>query len=220
MEFLAKKFLAGLHVHPVLRHQRWLGSFLPEDLPELLGEDDAAAQSRLEALLVGPAAAALDPLEALLATDRRFYLQDQTLVKVDRASMARALEVRVPLLARAVVAFARSLPAERKLHGRSTKVILRELARRRGLPPSIVDRPKKGFGIPLSRWFRADLRELLCDSLSPGRLEKDGLFRAPAVQRLLAEHLSGRRDHRKKLFNLLTFVLWRDSALASEGAVA
>jgi asparagine synthase (glutamine-hydrolysing) len=71
-----------------------------------------------------------------------------------------------------------------------------------------VERPKKGFGAPLGKWFRGQLRELLEDVLSPASLARHGLFEPAFVARLLEEHGAGRRDHRKRLFNLLMFQLW------------
>jgi len=163
-------------------------------------------------MLHEPAAEAGDvsALEKLLRTDQRFYMQDGVLVKVDRASMASALEVRVPWLAPSIVAFARALGPEHKLAGGEGKRVLRALARGR-IPDGVIDRPKKGFGAPLGAWFRGELRDLLHDTLSPARLARRGFLRGAAVARLLEEHASGRRDHRKRLFNLLTFVSWLDT---------
>jgi len=76
------------------------------------------------------------------------------------------------------------------------------------LPAAVLDRPKKGFGVPLARWFRGELAPLLRDVCEPGALRRDGLFRPEAVQRLLDEHQAGQYDHRKKLYTLLVFLLW------------
>ena len=76
------------------------------------------------------------------------------------------------------------------------------------LPPGIAARPKKGFGIPIAAWFKHELREALQDELSPARLLSQGIFQTDEVERLLSEHLSGRRDHRKQLWTLFVFQLW------------
>src|SRR5262249_50892914 len=75
----------------------------------------------------------------------------------------------------------------------------------------VLARPKKGFGTPLGKWFRAELRDLLADHLAPARVRSQGFFRPEAVARLLDDHLRGRRDNRKLLFNLLAFTLWWES---------
>jgi asparagine synthase (glutamine-hydrolysing) len=211
-DFKVKKLLEGLHPDPILRNHRWLGSFPAEELPRLLQRWEPAHQRDLEAMLREPAEAAGDAplLERILRTDQRFYLQDEVLVKVDRASMASSLEVRVPFLDPEMVAFARSLPPERKLRGRRFKILLKHHARGR-LPDSVVARPKKGFGTPLGKWFRKELKDLLGDALAPRRLEEQGYFRGAYVGRLLEDHWAGRRDNRKLLFNLLAFSLWHDT---------
>jgi asparagine synthase (glutamine-hydrolysing) len=127
--------------------------------------------------------------------------------------MAASLEVRPPFLDLEMVAFARSLSADRKLAGRRFKAVLKAYASGR-LPAAVVERPKKGFGTPLGLAFRHELRELVADHLSAERLSRQGLFRGEAVARLLDEHWRGRRDHRKQLFNLLAFNLWWETYAA------
>lgn len=204
--FKTRKFLAGLHRDPLLRHHRWLGSFLPEELPGLLRAHDPSFQAELERSLLDPVRG-FSGLEALLRSDQRFYMQEQVLAKVDRASMAASLEVRVPFLDREMVTFARSLPADQKVARGRTKRLLRAYAGTR-FPASIAERPKKGFGVPLGAWFRGDLRQLVGDLLR-GRTAQE-FFDRNAVEALLQAHWSGRADNRKKIFNLLSFVLWHD----------
>ena len=146
-------------------------------------------------------------LNQVLHLDLRGYLAEGVLQKVDRASMACSLEVRVPLLDRRVVEVAALLPPRMKLHGFRTKHILKKVMRGR-LPAAILRRPKKGFGVPLARWFRGPLRPLLREACDAATLARGGLFRPEAVQRLLDEHEAGRHDHRKKLYTLLVFLLW------------
>jgi asparagine synthase (glutamine-hydrolysing) len=210
LDFRVKKFLSGLHPDLILRNERWLGTFLPEELPDLLQAYDQSLQRDLEIQLHEPSKG-LDAhwLEALLRTDQRFYLQDGVLVKVDRASMASALEVRVPYLDAEVVRFARRLPPDRKLRGAGFKHLLKRYAKGR-LPEAILARSKKGFGAPLGKWFRFELKDLLQDTLESHKIEAQGFFRSEFVSRLLTEHWNGHRDHRKQLFNLLTFTLWYD----------
>lgn len=211
-DFRLKKLLEGLHPDAILRNARWLGSFYPEDLPSLLTRYEPGHQVRLERMLHEPPDEAGDvsELERLLRMDQRFYLNDGVLVKVDRASMASSLEVRVPFLDPEMVAFARTLPPERKIRGRDFKHILKLWGRGR-VPRSVLVRPKKGFGTPLGKWFRAELRDLVRDVLSPSRIAAQGFFRPDYVGRLLCEHQEGRKDNRKLIFNLLAFSLWYDT---------
>jgi len=121
--------------------------------------------------------------------------------------MACSLEVRLPLLDRRVVELAASLPMRLKLRGLTTKYVLKR-ALSGVLPRAILERRKKGFGVPLARWFRADLAPLLRDACARDVVCRAGLFRPEAVERLIGEHAAGRRDHRKKLYTLLAFQLW------------
>src|ERR1051325_8680688 len=198
-----KKLLEGAHPDPVVQNERWLGTFLEEELPSLLTSYDAGAQPQLLEALHEPARGAPNDLEAVLRTDRRFYLQDGVLVKVDRATMASALEVRVPMLDDAIVRFASALPAGEK----HDKRILRRWARQH-FPRSIWHRKKKGFGAPLARWFRGPLRAFVRDTLAPDALRRDGFYQPAAVARILDAHERGRSDERKRIFNLLMFTLW------------
>lgn len=143
----------------------------------------------------------------------RGYLQEDILVKVDRASMATSLEVRSPFLDPALVDFALRLPLRQRLHGRTGKHILRTLMRGR-LPDALIDRPKLGFGVPLNQWLRESQRDLLLDQLSPARLRAQGIFDARAVERLVDDHLNGGADRGHELWLLLLFQLWHERWVA------
>jgi asparagine synthase (glutamine-hydrolysing) len=136
------------------------------------------------------------------------YLPNDILMKVDRASMRVALEVRAPFLARAVTEFAFSLPDSFRMRGRNGKRLLKDAARP-WLPPAIIDRPKKGFGIPVAAWLNGPLRELANDILSADALNRAGIFQPATVQRMLKQHHNMRADLRKPLWTLLVFELWR-----------
>jgi asparagine synthase (glutamine-hydrolysing) len=125
------------------------------------------------------------------------------------ASMVNSLECRGPFLDHRVVELAVSLPIERKLRlrkGRSKHILKRAFAEL--IPSSILNRPKMGFGVPLDRWFRADLKdELRAVLLDPVALNR-GIFRPEAVQKLLDDHIEGRRDNAYRLWALLMLELW------------
>ncbi len=147
-------------------------------------------------------------LAGLLHADTVFYLPNDMLVKVDRMSMAHGLEVRVPFLDPEIVRFAASLPDDLKLHrGRVRKHVLRE-SLRPDLPPDVLDRPKSGFNVPVRRWMRGGLGDLLLDTVRTRRAEVGRLLRVDAVEALAAEHRAGRADHGHALFAILMLGLW------------
>ena len=148
------------------------------------------------------------PLQAqLMSFDFETYLPEDCLVKVDRMSMAHSIESRVPLLDHFVIEFAAALPASMKMPGGRLKHLLKELAFTL-VPREILDRPKQGFSVPIGHWFRGELREAFGDILGSPLTRQRGYFDHAFVDRVLAEHLSGRRDHSWQLWMLLVFELW------------
>lgn len=146
-------------------------------------------------------------VERAMATDITTYLVDDILTKVDRASMEYSLEARVPLLDHRIVEFAARLPMEHKVHGGGTKHLLRKILYRH-VPRELIDRPKMGFGIPVNRWLRNELRPLLGEYLNDERVRREGFLRPKGVGQVVREHLSGRRDHQYRLWALLVFGMW------------
>jgi asparagine synthase (glutamine-hydrolysing) len=211
LDYKIKKFISALEYPLEIRHAVWLGSFAPDELPALLTSgvrdqvegDDVFSEIRSYARAAGHR----DWLGKVMYLDSKLYLQDEVLVKVDRASMACSLEIRCPFLDTKVVEFASRLPSAIKLRGFTTKHLLRRVFRDL-LPDDILRRPKKGFGIPLGYWIRHDLRDLFLEMLDSTRMARQGIFRPEAVSHLLAEHFAGRRDHRKRLWNMFVFQMW------------
>ena len=150
-----------------------------------------------------------DELNRLLYLDMKLYMESDILVKVDRASMANSLEVRVPLLNRVLLDYVNTLPVDLKLRRFTRKYIFTEALRGK-IPNEIIDRPKKGFGMPIAKWLRGELKDLALETLSEPRLRQAGLFDPSHVQRLMSDHLDGRCDNRKQLWSLLVFQLWFD----------
>ena len=138
-----------------------------------------------------------------------FYLQGDILVKVDRASMANSLEVRSPLLDDTLVRRMLKMPAGLKIRAGEGKYLFKKSMAGR-LPGEIIRRRKKGFGIPIAKWIREDLKSEFRRVLSARELDKDGLFNATAVARMLDEHLSGKIDRRKQLWTLYVFQKWKE----------
>lgn len=150
---------------------------------------------------------ATDSIDAKLSVDMQHYLPDCLLVKVDVATMAYGLEGRSPMLDHTFVEFCASLPTHLKLRRNVTKYLLKRIARSL-LPSEIVERPKKGFGVPLARWFRGELRAFTEDLLLDGRLARRGLFRQAAVDQLVREHVTGVSDWNRELWALVMLESW------------
>ena len=135
------------------------------------------------------------------------YMMDEVLVKVDRASMMNSLEVRAPFLDTRVVDLANHLPTKFKFKGFQRKYILKKLMQGK-LPNEIVHRKKKGFGVPIGRWLRGDLKPLVLDLLGKESIEKMGFFNSTYVHEVLEEHFQGKRDNRKQIWTLFVFAMW------------
>jgi asparagine synthase (glutamine-hydrolysing) len=177
--------------------------YTPE-MREALG-DETAGLPMLEFLKKMPASAT--PLERMLALEQRFFLADHNLIYTDKMSMAAGVEVRVPFLDLALVQFARQIPIRFKQRGSEGKWILKK-AMEPYLPHDVIYRPKSGFGAPLRRWMKNELRELLGDLLSVDSLKRRGLFEPTAVQDLIVSNDSGKIDASYTLLSLLCIEIW------------
>lgn len=167
--------------------------------------DEAAETPLLEFL--APLPASIEPLDRMLALEQRFFLTDHNLTYTDKMSMAVGVEVRVPFLDLDLVDFAARIPAKFKQRGNVGKWILKK-AMEPYLPHDVIYRPKSGFGAPLRRWMRYDLRELLNDLLSGDSLKRRGLFDPAVVQRLIIANDTGEIDASYTLLSLLCIEIW------------
>jgi asparagine synthase (glutamine-hydrolysing) len=207
-----KRFVEGSGRPEDLEHARWLVFQDVADRRDLytveaysdVAERDVFAHYR--GLLAEGATRGFTGLDRQLYADIHGYLADDILAKVDRASMAGSLEVRVPFLDHEFVELAMRVPGMQKLRGATTKWILRR-AFADLIPPSIQQRPKEGFSIPMKQWLSGALQPLMRDLLSPERLNARGLFQAAEVERLMTEHVAGRRNHAHRLWCLMALEL-------------
>src|SRR3989442_2535974 len=146
-------------------------------------------------------------LSRLQRWDQRHYLPDDILVKVDRATMAHSLEARCPILDHKVIELAARQSSARHGDASTTKRLFREVIRP-WVPPAVLDRPKRGFGVPLRRWFQAQMIEWARDILFDPRSRQRGWTRPGQVAALLQQHTDGSRDHAKRIWALGCLELW------------
>ncbi len=212
-DYKAKRFIAASKYDTVTRHHSWFGSFSIDQQNDLLNRDVLANTSgdiykgAKDLLKITDAETEIERMQFL---DMNFYMAEDILTKVDRASMAVSLEVRAPFLDPRVAQFAASLPLEYKLRGSKGKYILKK-AVEPILPKNILQRPKKGFGVPIAEWLKGRLNPLMHDLLAPDRLKNQNLFDEKYVQKLIKEHETNVASHHKQLWTLLIFQLWFDN---------
>jgi asparagine synthase (glutamine-hydrolysing) len=156
--------------------------------------------------------------DAMMHVDIQTYLPGDILVKVDIATMAHGLEGRSPFLDHELMEFAASLPVDYKLRGGEKKHLLRRAARSL-VPGALLDRPKKGFSVPLARWFRGELRDLAFDVLLSHRTAQRGIVSPARVERLLRDHCEGRYDWHVPIWTLLMLELWFRECVDGRAAI-
>ncbi len=215
VDYQLRRFLDGMEYGRFERHVVWIGGTAPRDHRHLF--EPAVYAAAETAPIFDDVDSALRGTEGLPDLDRlghlyaRLYLADGVLQKVDRASMRYGLESRAPLLAKGVLEVAARIAASDKLSGNPlkpiTKVVLRRALRGK-VPDAILDRPKKGFGVPMTRWLKGPLKPIMKDVFDAVAIRTQAIFKAEVIEKLMAEHDAGFRDHRKTLWPLLVFQLW------------
>jgi asparagine synthase (glutamine-hydrolysing) len=148
-----------------------------------------------------------DLLEQLLYVDMNSYLPEDLLVKMDIATMANSLEARVPFLDHKFMEMVGEIPSRLKLRGTKSKFILKK-AFQDFLPGAIPERKKMGFGVPLSTWFRNELKEYVYEVLLDHKTLNRGYFRREGIERLLSDHIGFRYDHSARIWALLFLEIW------------
>jgi len=200
----ARRFLRAANGDPVERYAEFICHSMGEDVADVWtgpeATDSLAAMRAAFERADGPTR-----LDRLLQVDIETYLPDDLLVKADRATMAHSVEGRSPFLDHELVEFAARVPAKYKLRDGESKWLLKR-AFEPEIPESIRQRPKQGFGVPVTEWFRRDLRGFARGKLE--RLGARGPFDRGALQGLLDEHAGGRADHGYRLWDLTWLELW------------
>ncbi len=207
----AKRFLSNAGLPAPERYLRWVGISGGLSLRELYSpEFTESIDMEAPLALLRPYFTeddGLDLLDRLLKADVDTYLPNDLLVKVDIASMANSLEARSPFLDHKVMEFAASLPVSYKIRGGVKKYILRK-AFSGMLPDNILKRRKMGFGVPVGRWFRGELKDFMRETLLSRSCSGRGYFRPGCVKGLVEDHINGKRDLSFQLWALLNLELW------------
>jgi len=149
-------------------------------------------------------------VEKMMLSDFLTYLPDDILCKVDRASMHNSLEVRAPFLNRKLIEYSYNLPFDFKIHKKDSKYVLRKILSTY-IPKKYFDRPKQGFGIPLSEWIKGDIKELILDNLSEKNCLRHGLFNYNIVKKTLNNHFNNKENNQHKIWSLFQFNQWYES---------
>jgi len=147
------------------------------------------------------------PIDRMLALEQKFFLADHNLIYTDKMSMATGIEVRVPFLDLELVEFAAKIPDKFKQKGRFGKWVLKK-AMEPYLPRNIIYRPKAGFGVPLRRWIKYELKDLINEILSEKSVQSRGLFNPRSIKQLILDNESGRCDASYTIFSLLCIEIW------------
>lgn len=219
----AKRFLKAANLPRTERYFRWMSTFNRDAKNELYIPDFAATLNGSDPvdLLEGWFAKAngSKTVDSTMLTDQMTYLPNDLLVKVDIASMANSLEARSPFLDHNLIEFAASLPENLKMRGFETKSLLKKVAARL-VPREVVYRRKMGFGVPVGKWFRGEMKDFVKDVLlSPSSLNR-GIARPEIVEKYVAEHTTGLRDHSFQIWTLLMLELWFQRFIDSSPHVA
>ncbi len=194
-----------------LRNNIWLGSFTLDQQKLILNKqrlNDQFTKIYEPSATCTKGSLSADRIDRIIDNFVCLYLHDDILPKVDKASMANSLEVRAPFLDKDFSEFVSRLPSSYKMKGLARKYLIKK-AFKNILPKEILNRPKKGFGIPTSSWISGPLKNKLYDLFNPTNIEKAGFLNYSGVLDLLNNHIKHKDDNRKEIWSLMIFELWR-----------
>jgi asparagine synthase (glutamine-hydrolysing) len=209
LDFKIKHFLSGLNFPILERNQRWMGAFSPDNFSGLFTESFADFTKGIDPyyFLKTIKRSDNDYIANVAKAYQKTYLPDDILVKIDRASMMNSLEARSPFLDVEFAEFANSLPSHFKFRGTTRKYILKKALENK-LPNSIIYRKKKGFGIPLTKWIREDLRAELYSTFNSSVLVQQEIIEPNYYKTLMDQHLNKISDNRKPIWTLYVLEKW------------
>jgi asparagine synthase (glutamine-hydrolysing) len=206
-----KRFLQAANSPKSERYFRWMSTFYRDAKRDIYTPDfteKVASQNPsvfLDKWFVKANGSGI--LDATLLTDIQTYLPNDLLVKVDIASMANSLEARSPFLDHKVIEFAASLPESIKLRRLETKSLLKRVAAKL-VPPEVIYRRKMGFGVPIGKWLRNEMKGFVLEILLSEKSRNRGIVRPQFLERYVNEHIKAERDHGSQLWTLLMLELW------------
>lgn len=206
-----RRFLDAVELDRAHRYMKWVGFFSEEAKRSMYTESfncktkDLDSTCFMETLF--SEAEDLDSIDAALYVDTFFGLKNDLLVKMDIASMSNSLETRSPLLDQHLMEFMASLPSSLKINRFNLKYILKE-SLKDILPGKILNRPKRGFAVPVDYWFRNDLKSYLKDTLLSDKAMNRGYFKPDAIRNIISDHMSGINDYGQHLWGLLMLEVW------------
>lgn len=208
-----KRFLTAISLEPRRRYGRWMTMFNNDEKERLYSEEMKEITRGVDSIDLLLSLYNIAPtdnlLEATAFTDLLMYLPEDLLVKVDIASMAHGLEARSPFLDIELLKFVSLLPWDMKLHGGKSKYIIKK-ALSNILPKEILTRRKMGFGVPIAKWLRCELKDYIYQVLLDDRAKRRGYFNMDEVSRLLKEHTSGKANYAYPLWTLLFLEVWHN----------
>jgi len=208
--FALKQFLRGVGLSNEMRMFVWMGAYIdsekemllrPEIHSQIKNNTFADTNSYLRNKYIS------NDEDRMLYLISKLYLSDDILFKVDRASMATSLEVRAPFLDYTLQEFGAKLPYDLKLNRLTSKYILKKMAEKH-IPKWIIYKKKQGFAIPMTKWLKHELKDILLHYTSKSYIENQGLFQYDFISKIVQNHLEEKWDNKKLLWNILVFQLW------------
>lgn len=218
LQFKARSFMQGFPAADELRFPLWLSAVAPEELAQLCPSQPSDYYSRQgeTGTLFAPIWNVMSPVRGmamerqLLYYYQKAFLPEFVCMHTDRAAMLSSLEVRSPFLSLPLIEFANRLPQRFKSSGAHLKILLRDAAARRGFSRDIVAQRKQGFTLPLARWLKTSLRPYV-EALVNESGWSDGLFDRAELRRHVDDHMKGRRNNYRLLYELIAFRAWRQN---------
>lgn len=206
-----KRFIMMAEEPYRIRHYNWISIFRDFEKDHLFSDsfkkEYASKRSFYYLDKVFDECGSKDILDQVMYTDIRTNLLDDLIVKMDIATMANSLEGRSPFLDHKMLEFCAAMPTNLKIKGMRLKYIIKKALHRK-LPDEILKRKKMGFGIPVDKWFRVDLKDYAYDILMSDKSINRGYFKKDSIKKLLGEHVAGKANNGARIWSLLFLELW------------